>query len=286
MLIPRLQKMNPRPYWFAFEQVWSEGDTTPTLTTPIIIICLAINVISNMRVVAVQEEHCEFLKWGLFTADPQRESGGERERERGYVYIYIAREVDGIHFYHRNRKWKEVLETYGKLEINGRKKENTGRTIKLRRKHFFWAAVKMFLQMTCRRYASQIWLQTYYTSLISSHNSSRLFTCKLGIYITSWIRRNLWALYIVCHSYFWHRSFAWYGNLRVAHTPEMPETFFPPPRVSDPDMHHNSCVTHTPWCMRVSLTSGFFWSRWWRSDPGIPGTRVTRNFAYLVRSPW
>ena len=36
----------------------------------------------------------------------------------------------------------------------------------------------------------------------------------------------------------------------------------PPPRVSDPDMHYGTCVTHMPWCMSGSLTSGFLWSRW------------------------
>ena len=33
------------------------------------------------------------------------------------------------------------------------------------------------------------------------------------------------------------------------------------PRVSDHDMHHGTCVTHVPWCMPGSLTSGFFWSQ-------------------------
>ena len=42
----------------------------------------------------------------------------------------------------------------------------------------------------------------------------------------------------------------------------MPGTFSPPPRVSDPDMHHDTCVTHVSWCMPGSLTSGFLWSRW------------------------
>ena len=27
-------------------------------------------------------------------------------------------------------------------------------------------------------------------------------------------------------------------------------------------MHHGTCVTHVPWCMLESLTSGYFWSRW------------------------
>ena len=54
-----------------------------------------------------------------------------------------------------------------------------------------------------------------------------------------------------------------YVKLRVAHPLGMPGTFSPPPRVSDPDMHHGTCVTHVPWCMPGSLTNGFLWS-WWR----------------------
>ena len=53
-----------------------------------------------------------------------------------------------------------------------------------------------------------------------------------------------------------------YVKLRLAHTPGMPGTFSPPPRASDPDMHHGTCVTHVPWCMPGSLTSQFLWSRW------------------------
>ena len=76
-----------------------------------------------------------------------------------------------------------------------------------------------------------------------------------------------------------------YVKLRVAHAPGMPETFSPPPWVSDPDKHHGTCVTHVSWCMRVSLTSGFLWSRWRGNVPGIPGACTTRNFRYLVRGP-
>ena len=36
---------------------------------------------------------------------------------------------------------------------------------------------------------------------------------------------------------------------------------FPPPRLSDPDMHHGKCMPHVPWCMLGSLTNGFLWSR-------------------------
>ena len=74
-----------------------------------------------------------------------------------------------------------------------------------------------------------------------------------------------------------------YATLRVAHVPGMPEKFSPPPRVSDPDMHHGTCVM--PWCMPGSLTSGFFEIGGWQNVPGIPGTCSICSFTYLVRCP-
>ena len=60
-----------------------------------------------------------------------------------------------------------------------------------------------------------------------------------------------------------HGPLARYVKSRVTHAPGVPGTFSPPPWVSDPDMHHGTCVTHVPWCMPGSLTIGFLWSRWW-----------------------
>ena len=51
-----------------------------------------------------------------------------------------------------------------------------------------------------------------------------------------------------------------YVRLWVEHSPGMPGTLFP--RVSHRDMHHGTCVTHVPWCIPGSLTSGFLWSQW------------------------
>ena len=50
--------------------------------------------------------------------------------------------------------------------------------------------------------------------------------------------------------------------------------------VSDPGMHHGTCMTHVPWCMPGSLTCGDG-----ENVPGIPGACATRNFPYLVRGP-
>ena len=52
-----------------------------------------------------------------------------------------------------------------------------------------------------------------------------------------------------------HGPLTRYVKLRFAHAPGIPETFSP--RVSDPGMHHGTCVTHVPRCMPGSLTSGF-----------------------------
>ena len=83
-----------------------------------------------------------------------------------------------------------------------------------------------------------------------------------------------------------HGPLTKYAKSRVAHAPGMPGTFSPPPiqrkpLVSDPGMHHGTCVTHVQWCMSGSLH---------RDDgenvPSIPGACATRNFTYLARGQW
>ena len=53
------------------------------------------------------------------------------------------------------------------------------------------------------------------------------------------------------------------------------------PLVSDPVMHHGTCVTYVPWHMSGSLTRGDG-----ENVPGILGACATRDFMYLVRGPW
>ena len=52
------------------------------------------------------------------------------------------------------------------------------------------------------------------------------------------------------------------------------------PLVSDPGMHHGTCVTHVPWCMTGSLTRAGG-----ENVPGIPGACATHSFTYLARGP-
>ena len=69
---------------------------------------------------------------------------------------------------------------------------------------------------------------------------------------------------MVLHYFHWASS-QWAScqirKIAGAHAPGMPGTFSPSPQVSDPDMHHGTCVTHVPWCMPGSLTSSFLWNR-------------------------
>ena len=52
------------------------------------------------------------------------------------------------------------------------------------------------------------------------------------------------------------------------------------PVISDPNMHHGTCVTHVPWCMSGSLTRGGG-----KNIPGIPAACANHNFTYLARGP-
>ena len=77
-----------------------------------------------------------------------------------------------------------------------------------------------------------------------------------------------------------------YVKLRVARASGIPWMFSLPPTlkkkplVSDPGMHHSTCVTYVSWCMSGSLTHGGG-----ENIPGIPGACATCIFAYLVRGP-
>ena len=71
-----------------------------------------------------------------------------------------------------------------------------------------------------------------------------------------------------------------YVKLWFAHVPGMPGTFSQPRRVSDPDIHHGTCVTHVPWCMPGSLTSGFLWS--WRPGKRSRHSRRMRNLKFYI----
>ena len=115
---------------------------------------------------------------------------------------------------------------------------------------------------------------------------------------------TLWVSPLQCR---FKGPLARYVKVWVVHAPEMPGMFCPPPRVSDPDIHHGMCATHVPICMSRSLTSGFLWSRGrgkrsrhsrrMRNPKcyvsgkrpmhirSIPGACATLNFTYLVRGP-
>ena len=55
---------------------------------------------------------------------------------------------------------------------------------------------------------------------------------------------------------------------------------FPPPRVSNPGMHHGTCVTHVPWCKSRSITSGFLWIH--RREKSSRHSRHMRNPQFYV----
>ena len=62
--------------------------------------------------------------------------------------------------------------------------------------------------------------------------------------------------------------------------------FSSPPRVSDPDMHHGTCVAQVSWNKPVLLTNGFVWSQWRGKRPRHSRRMRNRNFTYLARHPY
>ena len=80
-----------------------------------------------------------------------------------------------------------------------------------------------------------------------------------------------------------HGPLTRYVKFRIVHASGMPGTchrFQRKPLVSDPGMHHDTCVTHVPWRMSGLLTRGSG-----ENAPGIPGACTTRNLTYLSRGP-
>ena len=110
-----------------------------------------------------------------------------------------------------------------------------------------WHTILILIAEGCRmmKCCCDSWAicQLQYSSMISMISLFMINSWRSGAYIMGPLAR--------------------YVKLRVAHAPGMPGTFSPSPWVSDPDMHHGTWVTHVPWYMSGSLTSGFLWS-WWR----------------------
>ena len=91
-----------------------------------------------------------------------------------------------------------------------------------------YSVSNQILMVTCIGKFSGIFPQQYTTGYDS-------YACSLPC-----------VLVLYTYSGDFHGPLTRYVKLRVAHTPGMPGTFSPPPRVSDPDMHHGTCVTHVP----------------------------------------
>ena len=110
----------------------------------------------------------------------------------------------------------------------------------------------LFMKSTC------YWLQDHFTDDFCSkfEFDGKLICYVLHLYVIT-------TIFYTCHDMIFAVSWASCQIRKIAgaHAPGMPGTFSPSPQVSDPDMHHGTCVTHVPWCMPGSLTSSFLWNR-------------------------
>ena len=111
----------------------------------------------------------------------------------------------------------------------------------------------------------------------SNKRSRYLVMVLLGVHFTLRSKRNVIPVP--------HGSLARYVKSRVAHAPGIPGTFSLPPRVSDPDIHHGTCVTYVLWCIPWSLTSGFFWIRWRRKRSQYSRRKHNPQFCVSGKRP-
>ena len=137
-------------------------------------------------------------------------------------------------------------------------------------------------------------------AIFSAMSPTYWFSKRLHVilFLLLWLHAYIQTVFFIAHvvlSLFWkkeysrvfhHGPFIRYVKVRVAHAPERRERFpchrlQRKPLVSDPVMHHGTCVTHVPRCMSRSLTGGGG-----VNVPGIPGACTIRNFTYQVRGPF
>ena len=127
----------------------------------------------------------------------------------------------------------------------------------------------------------------FYTKMTFEWANKQFVTTVHDLLPSWWWRHNRLPGGLYEMRYLWreHRPLTRYVELRVAHAPGMPGTFSLPPWDSDPDMHHDTCIRHLPWCIPGSLISGFLLNGWRENFPSIPGACATRNITYPVRCP-
>ena len=127
-------------------------------------------------------------------------------------------------------------------------------------------------------------IEMFFKPQLAEHKCHHLIYYEKHILI--WLRVMYWSgIGKMSHL---HGPLARYVKLWVVHAPGMQGTFSPPSRVSDPNMHHGTYVTHvllcTPGTLAISIEIGGG-----ENVPGISGISgacATHNFTCLVRGPW
>ena len=118
--------------------------------------------------------------------------------------------------------------------------------------------------------------------ILDSVSSSFCILTYANIYVL--IHDTIFWLYLYFLNILYFFTYSW-TNMRRECLERLPRHRLQrKPLVSDPGMHHGTCVTHVPCCMSGSLTRSGGKKRFWHSPSA--GACATCNFAYLSRGPW
>ena len=96
--------------------------------------------------------------------------------------------------------------------------------------------------------------------------SGKCWPCCLGLNVLNYQNCKYWGFMRAAWASYQIRKIAGCACAGNAGNVFPRRRFQRKPLVSDPGMHHGTCVTHVPWCMSGSLTCGDG-----ENVPGIPG---------------
>ena len=147
--------------------------------------------------------------------------------------------------------------------------------------HFVWIYILFFILTSCTSGSKRDKRRFYWMAVSTMRvklNEWTLYALKIDMFLLNLkatLSPNCQLISVnqyVCLSVIqcmnaWGRGMTTWASCQIrklagpVRAPGMAGTFSPPPRVSDPYIHHGTCVTRVPWCMPGSLINGFLWSR-------------------------
>ena len=117
----------------------------------------------------------------------------------------------------------------------------------------YTTALNVIMRLTLTKVPREHSAQQLHCKSLLEISGNKSYSLFIGLGSKGMLRFQFDSVVTGTLKFFGHWPLARYVKNRVAHAPGMPGTFSPPPRVSDHNMHHGTCMMHVWWCMPRSL---------------------------------